>query len=180
MEQRGGANCQVREGFNVNSSHFLPFSFWRVAPIAALLHGKRRKHSVSAQGCKLQLQQGKERPWDKVRRWQPWVVLPVSLSHADGACRASGPAQPSDSIRLIWLCPLLLPWWVREGWVASSGHAMATGLGEGPGWGKTWDPETPGKKEDLRVVFCLFHLRPDCCRQPTLFFPFPKHIWVCS
>lgn len=77
----------------INSPHFLPFSFQRVAPIAALLHGAGRKVFISAQSCKLQPQQGKERPWDKVRRWQPWVVLPVSLSSADGACRASGPAQ---------------------------------------------------------------------------------------
>lgn len=90
----------------------------------------------------------------------------------------SNPAP--DSISLIWSCPLLLPWQVREGWVASAGHAMATGLGEGQEGGRSWDPGTPGKKEDLRVIFRLFPLRPDCCRQPALFFPFPKHIWDCS
>lgn len=49
-----------------------------------------------------------------------------------------------DSIRLIWLCPLLLPWQLREGWVASSGCAMATGLGKGLEVG---DPEPQEKRK---------------------------------
>lgn len=92
--------------------------------------------------------------------------------------KRSSPAP--DSIRLSWSCPLLLPWQVREGWVASSGRAMATRLGEGSEGGRSWHPETPGRKGDLLVIFCLFHLTPDCCRQRALFVPFPKHIWVCS
>lgn len=102
----------------------------------------------------------------------------VPESHRCMQGKRSIPAP--DSIKLIWLCPLLLPWQVRERQVAPSGHAVATGLGEGLRGGKSWDPETPGKKGDLSVIFCLFTLRPDCCRQPALFFPFSKHIWVCS
>lgn len=112
------SKCQVWGCFNVYSPHFLPFSFWRVASVTALLHGAGKKLSILAQVCKLQLQQGKETPWEKVGRRQPWVVLLMCLSHTDGACRVSGPACPA--------CPQTASIWsscVLSSFLGSSGKA---------------------------------------------------------
>lgn len=60
--------------------------------------------------------------------------------------------------RLAWLWPLLLPWRVREGWVASSGPAAATGFGEEAEGGDCGiQQHTEKKKEKPSVTFCPFH-----------------------
>jgi len=53
---------------------------WLQSQLSSVVQGGNSLLQFMVVNCSLK----RERPWDKVRRRQPWVVLPVSLSHTDG------------------------------------------------------------------------------------------------
>ena len=87
--------------------HFLPFSFWRMAPITALLCGAGRKLSASVHGCKLQPQKGEALGQGEKKAA---VGSAPSVPESHRWCVKGKWSRPDlDNIKLIWSCPLLLP-----------------------------------------------------------------------
>lgn len=103
--------CQTLPTF----SRFL-FGGWLQSQLPSVVQGGI---SVSAKGCEVQPQEGRERPWV---RWEDIDGAP-HVPESRRWCKRS--SLTPDSTRLVWLCPLLLPWRVNEDQVASSGPAMS-------------------------------------------------------